>query len=234
MEGNTMGKPSKKHFSFKRLTIEDLDTILHVQKIVVDSLEDPSILAALTPEEYTFLLNNHGEIIGAFDQDKLIAIRAVLEPPIDEEHLGLDLGLSGDELTDVLYQEISMVLPSYRGHGLQQQLAKHIMKVVEQSSKAYTHICATVAPTNIPSLKDKFKQGMHTVVLKKTYGDKWRYTFAKPMKEIWEFDDSSSKSVPLHDLHEHQRLLDEGWYGVKLVPKDESYAITYQRRKSIS
>jgi len=229
-----MGTTSETQFSFKRLTTDDLDTILHVQEIVVDSLEDPSILAALTPEEYTYLLNDHGEMVGAFDQDKLIAIRAVLEPPIDEEHLGFDFGLSGDELEHILYQEISMVLPSYRGHGLQQQLAKHIMNIVEQSSKAYTHICATVAPTNIPSLKDKFKQGMHTVMLKKTYGDKWRYTFAKPMIETWKFDDSHSKTVPLHDVHEHQRLLDEGWYGVQLVPKDESYMITYQRRKSIS
>lgn len=225
-----MRQTPKTNFTFRKLTNDDLDTILHTQQIVVDSLEDPSVLSALTPDEYTYIFNGNGVVIGAFHDDSLIALRAVLEPPIDDEHLGIDLGLAGEELTHVLYQEISMVLPSYRGQRLQQQLAKHIMEIVQQSDKEYTYICATVAPMNIPSLKDKFNQGMVTVILQPKYGEKWRYTFAKPLKETWELDNTEIKTIPLHERDEHVRLLQEGWYGVNLLSRDEQFFISYQRK----
>lgn len=226
-----MGRTPKNDITFTPLTIHDLDKILHMQQIVVDSLEDPSILAALTKDEFTYILEGNGAILGAFVGHKLIALRAILEPPMNEEHLGLDIGLKGDALKSVLYQEISMVLPSFRGFGLQQQLATHIMKLVEDSHKQYSHICATVAPTNIPSLKDKFKQGMVTVVLKQTYGDKWRYTFAKPIQEEWTFDTTATKHIPLEDMDAHIQLLEDHWYGVELTESDEHFFISYQRRK---
>src|SRR5699024_1510324 len=228
--GINLEQPSKDNFIFKPLTIYDIDQILHVQQVVVDSLEDPSILATLTRDEFTFMLEGNGAIIGAFADDELIALRAVLEPPIDEEHLGLDIGLTGEALKLVLYQEISMVLPTFRGHGLQQQLATHIMQLVEDSHKVYTHICATVAPTNIPSLKDKFKQGMVSVILKQTYGDKWRYTFAKPIQEEWTFDATETKHIPLDDFNKHIQLLENNWYGVELTEEDRQYFISYQQR----
>lgn len=226
-----MNSPAKIHFSFRTLTENDLDPILLIQQIVVASLDDPSTLAPLTTEEYMTIFRGNGEIIGAFEGSFLVAIRAVLEPPIDENHLGFHIGLSQEALPQVLYQEISMVLPAYRGHGLQRQLAKRIMKIVDESSKEYTHICATVAPTNIPSLKDKFNQGMYTVVLQKIYGGKWRYTFAKPLQEAWELDDSESKVVPLNAFDEHVHLLEEGWYGVQLTSTDKDFAISYQKLK---
>lgn len=225
-----MEQTSKNAFIFKPLTIHDIDNILHVQQVVVESLEDPSILAALTRDEFTFMLEGNGAIIGAFMHDKLIALRAVLEPLIDEEHLGLDIGLMGKDLESVLYQEISMVLPAFRGRGLQQQLATHIMNHVEDSHKQYSYICATVAPTNIPSMKDKFNQGMVTAVLKQTYGDKWRYTFAKPIHEAWTFDATETKHVSLHNMDEHIHLLENNWYGVALSEKDGQFIISYQQR----
>ncbi len=225
-----MPSMSERAFTFRLLTEQDVDDILAVQTVVLNTLLDKSILATLTRDEYIYMLDGNGAMIGAFMEDSLIGFRAVLEPPIDDEHLGYDVGLPEEELKHVLYQEISMVLPSYRGHGLQQQLAIKVMAHVAQSNKMYTYICSTVAPMNIPSLKDKFNQGMCTVTLKQTYGEKWRYTFTKPLAVSWEFDETEAKVVALDQFSEHIRLLNEGWHGVALNDEEDNFTITYKRR----
>lgn len=225
-----MPEPSQSQFTFRLLTEQDVDDILSIQKVVADALTDQTILETLSRDEYLYMLEGNGAMFGVFAGDEFVGFRAVLEPPIDEEHLGHDINLAEDELKHVLYQEISMVLPSYRGHGLQQQLATEIMEHVTQSDKTYTYICSTVAPVNIPSLKDKFNQGMYTVTLKQTYGEKWRYTFVKPLESTWEFDETETKVVELDQFNEHIRLLQAGWYGVALDGESDAFTITYKRR----
>lgn len=225
-----MPSNTEPHFTFRQLTEADIDAMMAIQEVVVDALVDPDMLALLSVDEGMYMLQGHGKMIGAFVSEALVAFRGVLEPPIDDEHLGIDVGLTEQELPHVLYQEVSMVLPMYRGHRLQQQLATRIMEMIEQSDKNYTHVCATVAPTNIPSLKDKFKQGMHTVRLKKTYGDKWRYVFSKPLQTTWKLNVSETTSADIQDLDAHIQLLESGWYGTELVQDGDTFSIIYHKR----
>ena len=69
-----------------------------------------------------------------------------------------------EQLDSVVYQEITNVLPNYRGFGLQKRLGAIVMELLDASP--YTHVCATVAPFNIASLKDKLSQGMVIGALK--------------------------------------------------------------------
>ncbi|WP_375540525.1 hypothetical protein [Peribacillus simplex] len=65
-------------------------------------------------------------MIGAFVCEELIAFafRALLAPLIDEEHLGRDFGSIENELSEVIYQEISNVLPAYRGTNCNRHLQR--------------------------------------------------------------------------------------------------------------
>lgn len=154
-------------------------------------------------------------MIGAFIENELIAFRALLVPPIDDEHLGLDIGLPESELHRVIYQEISNVHPNWRGNGMQKILATVIMDELQKEDSKYDYVCCTVAPFNIPSLKDKFAQGMEISALKEKYGGSLRYVFVKELREDNERDWTDIKSVPMNNAGGQQALLSKGIVGIR-------------------
>src|SRR5699024_10735289 len=112
---------------------------------------DSDTLQPLDQSEFEYILKGNGRIIGAFVDKQLIAFRALLVPPLDdEEHLGLALGLE-NKLDEIIYQEISVVHPFYRGNQLQQQRATRISKELTKATRSFSYSCATVAPHNIAS-----------------------------------------------------------------------------------
>ena len=68
--------------------------LMKLQHEVFEALENKAILQPLDEQELSFILQGNGIMIGVFVEGKLIAFRALLEPAIDEEHLGYDIGLS--------------------------------------------------------------------------------------------------------------------------------------------
>ena len=170
------------NYTVRKLVLDDLDKIIELQRIVAETLANKETLQTLSEEEYRYIINGKGLLLGAFIEEELIALRALMVPPIDEEHLGLAVGLE-KELDKIIYQEISMVNPKYRGNRLQQQLGQLIMKALDKSSLSFKYICCTVAPFNIPSLKDKFNQGMTVRAIIEIYGGKLRYVFVKKIKD---------------------------------------------------
>lgn len=210
----------------RTLCSKELNPIMELQKKVIGTLADTSFLQPLSEEEFRNILGGNGSMIGAFHDDKLIGFRAMLEPEIDGEHLGLDAGLSESELPTVLYSEVSSVDPDYRGNGLQQILGKLLVDAIDVQRHRY--VFATVAPFNIASLKDKFALGMHIVSLKEKYGNLLRYTM---MKEIGKNVNESQLAtmVNMSDIQKQQSLLSEGWIGVRLEQNNDSWIVTYQK-----
>jgi hypothetical protein len=222
-------KQDARRFAVFPLSIDHLQQILTLQDIVIESLENKEILQPLTLEEYQYILEGNGLMIGAFVGEQLIAFRALLVPPIDEEHLGLDIGLSEEELTRVIYQEISIVHPAYRGNRLQKTLAFLIMQQLEQLNNTYDYVCCTVAPFNIPSLKDKFAQGMEIAALKVKYGNRLRYIFVKKLTEE-KPDWSDFISLRMDDISSQQALLAKGWRGIAMEHRDGEYWVRFGKK----
>ena len=83
-------------FYVQALTLGHLSEIVSVQEQIILSLKDKQSLQPLSKQEFEFILNGNGLMIGAFVDESLIAFRALLVPLIDEEHLGLDIGLKVD------------------------------------------------------------------------------------------------------------------------------------------
>ncbi len=141
-------------YTVKVLTMEQLPQLEKLQAEVLAALPDENTLQPLSEEEFTYILNGHGLMIGVYVGEELIAFRALLEPPIDDEHLGRDCGIAEEELPRVLYQEISNVSPRYRGYGLQKKMAQIIMEQIDVAG------------------------------LKAKYGNKLRYIFYKKLNEV--------------------------------------------------
>lgn len=208
------------------LTQRNIPQLKRLQSEVIDALPDENTLQPLSEEEFRYILSNHGLMIGVYVEDELIAFRAVLEPSIDEEHLGKDCGVPEEELTRVLYQEISNVSPRYRGYGLQKRMAQLIMEQVDLSR--FDYICATVKPLNIPSLKDKFNQGLRIAGLKVKYGNKLRYIFFKKLHEKVPIF-SEETALKMSDIIGQQQLLKEGFLGTEMFEHEGEWFVTYRK-----
>lgn len=222
---NTSGL--EENYTVRKLGPGDLGAILEVQNKVISSLKDKSALQPLTEEEYRHILQGNGMMAGAFADDRMIAFRALLVPSIDEEHLGRDIGLDEDELSKVIYQEVSNVLPEYRGNRLQQTLAILLMQELNKEEHSYQYVCSTVAPFNIPSLKDKFSQGQEIAALKEKYGGLLRYVFVKDLGEPANRDWNEVISVPMEDTESQQEIISRGYRGFDMIEEGDSWFVQY-------
>lgn len=221
-EGCLGGTP----FIVKQLTENDLKDILSLQQVVVDALPNKETLEPLSAEEFLFILHGNGIMIGAFVEDELIAFRALLIPEMDDEGLGADIGLSEEDRKRVLYQEITNVHPNFRGHGLQKKLADCIMKQIDTSE--FHYILSTVMPYNIPSLKDKFYQGMRIAALKAKYGGKMRYIFVKRLIAEQCLEENSV-FLSMGDIEGQKELLHKGYVGVSLKQQEDDWLVEYRK-----
>ncbi|CAM4190061.1 N-acetyltransferase [Bacillus cereus] len=222
-------KQNNELFHVTLLSLEHIEQILLLQNVVVEALEDKSRLQPLSQEEFQYILEGNGMMIGAFIENELIAFRALLVPPIDDEHLGLDIGIPERELHRVIYQEISNVHPNWRGNGMQKILATVIMDELQKEDSKYDYVCCTVAPFNIPSLKDKFAQGMEIAALKEKYGGSMRYVFVKELRGVKERDWTDIKSIPMNNAGGQQALLSEGYRGYEMEKVDGDFVVKFGR-----
>ncbi len=157
---------------FRNLVLSDLDDILELQNTVYQSLDDKEVLQTLTREEFEEIINQ-GYIIGTFKGQSLVATRSMYIPKIDEaEHLAEDAKIY--DRKRVIYSEITFIDPNSRGQGLQTRMGRELIERVRESSD-FDYILTTVMPSNLPSLKDKFKLGFKIVKTTHKYGGKKRH-----------------------------------------------------------
>lgn len=208
------------------LAATDLQEVEAVQQAVMDALSEGSHYQSLSTDEFVKLLADR-TLIGAYHKGMMIAFRALLIPPLDDEHLGRDLHGPVPDLERIIYQEVTNVHPGYRGYGLQQHLGKLIMKELEQDHR-FDLVCATVAPFNIPSLKDKFALGLRIGALKPKYGGKLRYIFMKELHADWR-PDGELVWIEMSETEQQAALLEAGWYGTAMTRDGERWLVKYER-----
>lgn len=220
---------TNRDFTFRLLNESDLDQLISLQELVYSTLDDQASLSTLSEEEFIDLIRGKGWLVGVFIEKQLIASRALLIPSVDEkDHLGKDAGIARSELDQVIYQEISIVNPAFRGYHLQQQMGEWLMKMLENSQHKYRYLCATVAPANIASMKDKFNQNMQIVALKKKYNEKWRYIFFKDLTQNEMNQALEDESWVLsNDLSEQNDLLKRGFVGTGIRVKNEVNQLSF-------
>lgn len=213
------GPQGRVRVTIKPLERKELPDMLVLQHSVCEALEDQTILQALTIEEFEFIFAGNGLMVGAYAEGELIAFRALLAPPIDEEHLGYDIGLTEDMLPRVIYQEISVVHPAYRGNRLQQKMGDVVMRQLPLLERQFRFVRATVAPGNLASLKDKLAQGMEIHALKEKYGDWLRYILVKDL-EAPRKPGGERVLVEIENLDRQKQLLADGFVGVGIEERE--------------
>ncbi len=218
--------------TIEKLTPEHIYEIYELQKIVIEELFYKSILEPLSKDEYLTMLNGKGLMIGAYHNEKLIAFRAMLEPELDEDHLGKDAGIPKSQWTSVLYSEVTNVNPQFRGNNLQVILGEIL--IAELDKNRFRYICATVAPFNIASLKDKFTHGFNIVSLTVKYGDLLRYILMKDLSSTLNNGKLlESRCILMVNTKDQQELLLNGWIGTGVEKSNGEWIVRFENRQNI-
>ncbi|WP_339284854.1 hypothetical protein [Oceanobacillus sp. FSL K6-3682] len=215
-----------KNTYLRYLTTTDLPEIIELQTAVYEALEDKNRLEPLDEDEFLTILEGDSLMVGIFHQEKLVAFRAFLNPAADEEGLGKDIGLTEEDYAQIIYSEISNVHPDFRGNRLQTRMGKFIMEQLD--STAYRYVLATVAPGNIPSMKDKFALGMRIYKMKEKYGGKLRYIYCNDL-QLHNVGDGEHREIKMNDITGQANLMKEGYIGTGMKNKDNEWLIIYQK-----
>lgn len=165
--------------NFVTLNLNNIENILQLQDLVYDKLPKKEVLEKLTAAEFKTCLAQ-GYVVGVFSDNNLIAVRTMYIPSVDEtEHLADDIEVSKNRS---IYSEISLVHPEYRGQKLQTGMGQYLLERVRASGE-FDHVLSTVMPTNLASLKDKFKLGFIIMRTKLKYGGKRRHVLYLPLRK---------------------------------------------------
>lgn len=216
-------------FIVRTLTVDDLDTMSQLQSKVIDHLPRSEFLEPTSKEQFIDIFQKEGIILGVFVQDRLVAFRIFSLPDSLEEKIALEVGILKEELPNTLFSVVTNVDPDYRGSGLQKLLGEKIMETIDRNR--FRYVLSTVAPFNIPSLKDKFFLGFSIVDLKEQYNGKLRYTFFKDFqKESVEFE-LVDFSVNMSDYGRQKELFQLGYFGTGIFYQNDEWMVQFGVKK---
>lgn len=163
--------------NFVKLNKHDIDEMLVLQDSVYEFLEQKEVLQKLSSSEFEQGVEQ-GYTAGVFVDDQLVALRTMYIPHLDEdEHLADDVQVPRERS---IYSEISLVHPDHRGQGLQTKMGEFLIDQVRESGD-FDYIFSTVMPSNLASLKDKFRLGFKIMRTRLKYNGKRRHILYLPL-----------------------------------------------------
>ncbi len=99
-------------------------------------------------------------------------------PGLTEKNLGHHIALGQEDLLKVAHMDSVVILPEFRGYGLQYQLMDKAEEVLRRET-GYRIWMATVHPDNIYSLRNVQSHGYEVVAEAMKYGGYRRYILKK-------------------------------------------------------
>ncbi|HWQ19187.1 MAG TPA: hypothetical protein VN455_05360 [Methanotrichaceae archaeon] len=207
-----------------------LPEVMDLQEVISRHLQDEEIFRLDTAEYFRSHFQARYPAIAAFTDDGLIAYHIISFPSENGDNFGLDIGISGEDLSRVAHLETVAVHPDYRGNSLQRTMAGcHLHKLAEMG---YEHICCTISPMNSASLQNGFSIGLTIKGLKTKYGWMTRYIMHMNLlhpedyggEEIW---------IDSSDIAGQKELLSRGLCGFKAKRQGLSVKVAYGVRLSI-
>ena len=143
----------KQNIEIRKCTINDVDEIYNIQNIIIENFEqeEKGYFLPFKKETYLRILNdpiNDGEIYGTFIDNKMIAqiFLSVSNRMKELKQMSPNLNGSCADIDGVV------VLPKYRGYGLQKTLVKYLEERARE--KGISNIIAEVTFGNVYSLRN--------------------------------------------------------------------------------
>lgn len=213
--------------TWRDLSIADLEAIygLHIQAI--EKVGRPELIRPETLEFFTRMVTDAGRMIGAFDDEGLLAYGVLQwDLSIEEDPFG---PLRIDRATRLVKLAGSSVRPSYWGHGLHSQLIS--LRIDAALALGFTQAYSTSAPGNHRSWTNLIGEGFRVRTLKEQYGGHLRFLLLKDIGETLPFE--PQQWCPIEDIELQRGLIDGGCEGVDWRHRGDSHEILYGRRMQV-
>lgn len=139
-------------------TMEDTEPFIQLMASVKQSMQHKDWLYLDPPDEVREMMRDGTMALWvAEDGNRIVGAFDVLYPRYASVNYGYTIGLSNEELLQVVNMDTAVVDPEYRGLGLQQRLMQCAQHELAQTGK---HILmCTVHPENRYSLNNVLSQG---------------------------------------------------------------------------
>lgn len=163
--------------SFRKGSASDTETLIHFLNEIKTYMPQKEWFYVDPPEIIrAMMMDGTMELWLVEDGHSVAAIFDILRPGLADFNYGYDLGLSEEELLQVVHMDTSAVHPDYRGNGLQVRM----MRIAEQelSGKGRRILLTTVHPDNHYSLRNILSQGYRIQKRTEKYGSE-RYILRK-------------------------------------------------------
>ena len=157
--------------------LKDTDSIIQMMLELYEQIPNKEWFYPDKDEDVRWFLNESGFALKAMFEEKMIGFFFGYVPGLERENMGEYMGLSKEELKKVGHMETAMVIPEFRGRGLQARLME--AAECEFKSRGYVHMFGTVHPDNIYSVRNFEKQGYRVVKETRKYGGLLRYVCYK-------------------------------------------------------
>ena len=155
----------------------DVGSIFAIMEIVAAQMGSSDLFLSDDIDYITNHIEKNGVTFVAEINGVMAGFLAVDIPGNSSHNLGLDINLPCSELNKVALMDSIVVLPEFRGMGLQKALLKHAEK--QMANLDFTHFMATVHPDNSASLKSFINMGYEIRVTKLKYGGLMRHVMFK-------------------------------------------------------
>ncbi len=209
----------------RELTHADLSALLELNRAVVAALADPGLFRLFGGAD-RFLadhLGARGRSLGVFAQDDLVGYGSLTRPaPDDLDNYAVDLGWPPERAGRVALLSAAMVHPTHRVLGLHRELIAGRMALARELG--VQELLVRAAPANAVSRRTLLSHGFAVAWLGVQREGSLRHVLWRPIDApAWSAPASGEPElawVSDQDHAEQQRLLAEGWLGVRMHPGD--------------
>lgn len=164
-----------------------------------------------------------GRILGLFADGELIGYGVLGLPAPDQESFADQFGLTAEQRADVATIDGAGVLPRWRGNGLQRRL---VAARIEAARLAGRRIAvSTVAPGNLPSLRNLLAEGLTIRALRPAFGG-LRFLVRRDLDRLSK-PDTEGRWIALADTTEAAKALISGYQGWSLSEATDGPRIWY-------
>lgn len=156
----------------------DVQDIYDLMRKVYERLEDKTLFVLDSLEYVNAQITKEGFAVIARNKDESMVGAFIFRyPHMEEDNLGRDIQLADEQLNRVVHMESAVVLPEYRGGGLQSKMLQYAEKLIDKNR--YKYFMATVSPDNPASYKSLEKNGYKCMTTKEKYHGKIRRIYLK-------------------------------------------------------
>jgi ribosomal protein S18 acetylase RimI-like enzyme len=217
-------------YDIQVLNESHLAQILYLQEIIVKNLSDPTIYFAEPTQFFHKQIAIEKSVIGLFQKKQLVGFHIASFPDLNEENLGIDIGIIQEEYLQVAQVGPLAVHPDHRKRGLfSKLLAKHLQMIKEMG---YKHVCATVAPDNYPSIKGFIDNGFAIKQLKMKFNNLLRYVMYLDLENCLKQPQYSVRVLGT-DTESQKFMISLGFYGYDALKNENGFDIVFGRDEMI-